>query len=578
MPPPPDEFLISIDLDSFALKSSALPYVRRKLLCFFTGYVDRITSREAAIDHLMNAYHIHGPRLSAHLLGQYAAAIVDTETRCVVLTQDSLGVGKLFYRWHGGALQIASRIAPLIAPEPFASLNKRYFALQLTQGSPLRTDTPFNGLACLAYGKTMIIDVGGSKERRPWAPDDKQADISDDDVSAELRRLLDEAVESAMPDGAVACELSGGLDSTSVFVTAAHLRAQIYALTFASSSGRNGDDDAFARIAVEAFPNPHILIDQDDHPPFAIEPDRFEEESGGDTLTSLRKAYEEALERVGIAAIFTGDGGDVIFGYGHLKPAHLADPFAQGAVLEGVRAARRWAREVEPTRPTSYFVRRYGLRYAWRHIGRRSLVYAGDEGVPPWLTGSMAAEAASVNQIRPQVAPRISRPGQQYLWEMIYDLAGQANDAYRRRLRASSRHPLLHRPLVSFMLSLPPTFRHGADGDRVAQRRAFADRLPEPIRRRTTKGSAQQLHEQALMTNEAWYRALTRSPRLVDLGWVDGDRWRLAVDRARFGVFESYPQFNAAMLTELWLQSLERYGAPKAPQLTQVTMPYSPCD
>jgi hypothetical protein len=46
---------------------------------------------------------------------------------------------------------------------------------------------------------------------------------------------------------------------------------------------------------------------------------------------------------------------------------------------------------------------------------------------------------------------------------------------------------------------------------------------------------------------------------VVGLGWVDGDRWRDAVGRARFGVLEHPRQFYAAVCTELWLQHRERH-------------------
>ena len=115
----------------------------------------------------------------------------------------------------------------------------------------------------------------------------------------------------------------------------------------------------------------------------------------------------------------------------------------------------------------------------------------------------------------PQTAPRVREPGTQYLWECIYRMAAiDANSAFQLHLTADTRHPLFHRPLVEFMLSLDPSLRAWGRNDRILQRRALADRLPEAVRTRMTKGSDQQLREREQMKNETWQRMLTKTPVL----------------------------------------------------------------
>ena len=82
-------------------------------------------------------------------------------------------------------------------------------------------------------------------------------------------------------------------------------------------------------------------------------------------------------------------------------------------------------------------------------------------------------------------------------------------------------HPLMHRPLVEFMLAVNPRYRYSPSSDRVLQRLALADRLPSFIIQRQGKGGPQEVNDRAFYTSAAWCEMLTDSPRLAALGWID---------------------------------------------------------
>ncbi|MFW2438049.1 MAG: hypothetical protein ACN4GR_01610, partial [Arenicellales bacterium] len=103
----------------------------------------------------------------------------------------------------------------------------------------------------------------------------------------------------------------------------------------------------------------------------------------------------------------------------------------------------------------------------------------------------------------------------------------------------------------------------GIIGDRKLQREALADRLPEVIRTRRSKGSAQELRERHMMESARWYDAMTCSPRIVEKGWVIPDHWQDQVDRARVGVLSCSSNFLNAVQAELWLRALEQYPRPE---------------
>lgn len=563
-------FVLDLDLKSFAIRGSPRPEQRGGLFCGLAGHLaadGRGDGRARQYDRLAEAYHRHGHLFSAHLLGQYCAAIVDIEARKVILTQDSLGISKLYYRHMPGRLTIASRLADLVALANSMTLNERYFAYQLATGYPLRNDTPFEGIECLAYGKTLVFEYGSVREYRPWLPQNGELKLALPEAAEQLRDVLDEAVRSTLPEtGTVLCELSGGLDSTTVAATAARQYQDIHALTFESGRRMAGDDEEYAEIAATVLGLTRHAVDLDDYPLFMRWPERFSAESGGELVAARQDAYDRVVEESSAKIILTGEGGDVVFGYGGLAPAQLADPIYRGAIGTGVASARQWAFAMGGVRSWTHYFWHSGVRYAWLHARHRSLAHRHKDGSASWLNKEFVKRNGLSAQVRPQVAPRLERPGQQYLWEDIYEIAGQLSTSFRQRQRADTRHPLLHRPLVELMVQVSQDYRHGAAGDRILQREALIDRLPEVIRRRSTKGSTQELTERALMDSQAWYRAMTDEPRLVALGWIEPHEWRQTIERARCGVFEASLSFRAAMLTEIWIRNLERYS-PVAPVL-----------
>jgi hypothetical protein len=151
----------------------------------------------------------------------------------------------------------------------------------------------------------------------------------------------------------------------------------------------------------------------------------------------------------------------------------------------------------------------------------------------------------------------------------------EASNGFRQKLSAETYHPLLYRPLVEFMIGCDWRQRSGGgrDGtadDRVLQRRSLADRLPQAVRQRSTKGSDQQLREQAQMASSRMFTDLLEDSYLVRRGWVVAGLWREQVARAQFGVFDGLGAFDAAVASELWLRTLDHPEAEAAPELRLV--------
>jgi hypothetical protein len=152
--------------------------------------------------------------------------------------------------------------------------------------------------------------------------------------------------------------------------------------------------------------------------------------------------------------------------------------------------------------------------------------------------------------------------GQQFHAERIASVGFAPTVAWEpNAARIEFRKPYLYRPLVEFVLAVPPEQILRPGQDRVLQRRALKGILPERIRQRRCKASTVEACIEGLRDKSPWTELLLVRPRLVERGYVDGRLWREAVNQARYGQMRSMKHFMAAAVIELWLRQLEETKA-----------------
>jgi asparagine synthase (glutamine-hydrolysing) len=573
------DFIVSVDLRTLEISGSSELFSAGSILVALTGYADRCRpgshegDRTAAGDEhaaaLALAYLRWGSDAAKHLLGQYAAVVIDKVERSVVLVQDSIGLRTAFYTLRGDVLTVAARLDDLVALFGMPPIDERYVAELLGSGGPSIWYTPFVGFEMLACGQTIRFRAGSRTVMRPWSPPvSEPAHTSKPGNAVEIfRRLIDEATAAALPrNGRVLCKLSGGLDSTTVLASAHAIRNDIEAFTYVGGPDSRDDDEVHARLAVSALGLRWHVVDIDTCPPYGELPRTFGAMPWGETHVAALRRFREVIAREGFTVVLTGMGGDVVLGGPGVRPHHLADAILAGHWIRAFRTIRRWQKRAPNRRGWTHWFAHYALRSAWRHLAGRTLdTPRAMAAVPDWVNPAFAKRHDLCARARRQWAPRVKRPGAQYLWQEIYAVAGLLAIENAVETSTEFRHPLLYRPLLEFMCALDESLRRPADDDRVLHRLAAAGRLPEEIRLRRTKGSDQQQCQRALMHSEIWYRMLVDEPRIVAHGWVDQRKWRLAVDRARFGVTDSLQHFNIAMTLECWLRTMEQFGPkPKA--------------
>jgi hypothetical protein len=123
----------------------------------------------------------------------------------------------------------------------------------------------------------------------------------------------------------------------------------------------------------------------------------------------------------------------------------------------------------------------------------------------------------------------------------------------------SYTHPYAHRPLVEFMLTIPPAEVCGPGEPRRLMRRAFAQFLPSAVLQRKSKAAYTTVYRKALIPLATELLARPGNIRLVDLGYVDGQSITERLTEFVQGLACNEPQLRQVLLFEFWLRNREAH-------------------
>ena len=515
---------------------------------------------------IAQAYGWWGSALCRYVLGQFVAAVLDHSQGSLTLLQDSLGIAPLFYSRRPDGIAFASRLIDLVSLLRPSGLNLEYFGDALARGIPASEHTPYPNIARVRYGASVRWHAGRVDVAQPWKPSANAPRIANEAgpaTATEFVERLSVAVERCTPPDSsharVWCELSGGLDSTSVLAIGTRQGRQLEAFTFTDTHGDDDGDSAMAASVAAQLKVPWHTLDAGSTLPFSVVPDDFRAEPGTEILSERHAAYRSLLREAGVGVLLTGVGGDVTLGGRDCLPHHLADPLYRGQMRLLFSTLREWQRGDPSQRSLLFWFTHYSLRTAARHLFRARLNAPNwYERLPEWIAADFARKYRVPVRARADQAPRHPLPGRHALWQEVYGQAAALGVGSVPIPEVQRRHPLLDRELVEFMLAIPYQERQRSDGDRVLQRRALRGILPECVLERRTKGTGQRSLDIGLRASAPWRQILTENPRLVAAGFVDREAWLGEVARARFGLYESLRHFVTAACIECWLRRHEQ--------------------
>lgn len=503
------------------------------------------------------AYERWGADLSRHLFGEFAVAVYDTRDGSLLLAHDELGLMPLYYAADGRGIFFASHLDDVVRATGVRELDEEYIADHFARGEHFGERTPYRHIRRLLPGQNITWKDGSVRPAATWTlanlpPLEYRDEREYDD---RLRTLLTEAVNACTPaTGKVWCELSGGLDSSTLLVLARRHNPQTEAVSFVFPKSYMSDEREWIDAVLEEHPVPWHPIDNDAVRPFSELPDRpHGEPNEWIARAGLERVYTGLLDEHGVDVVLSGEGGDAALLGDQQFPFFFADMLLHGRLRQLRRSVADWTAGrrsgtfgffAYTVRPALRYLRSVPLEYrpapiAWASESFARRMRLDERGRAPWLPPAASVGAAYVLQ------------------RMVLAMNIIAVQHQHRHIRTEFRHPLLYRPLVEFMLRVPPSVNFRPDRDRVIQRRALAGTLPGKTLSRRDKGGSCQPHIDGLESSPAWYHALTADPRIVRRGYAQLDTWRKTVQLARCGRVPGMKYFQASATLEIWLQHLE---------------------
>jgi asparagine synthase (glutamine-hydrolysing) len=165
----------------------------------------------------------------------------------------------------------------------------------------------------------------------------------------------------------------------------------------------------------------------------------------------------------------------------------------------------------------------------------------------------MAAEtAADPHEYNWRAAPPDRRRRFRAMAGMLATRRLQTPEALRR---FSFTHPFAHRPLVEFILTIPPAQLCGPGEPRRLMRRAFQGLLPAAVLRRRSKASFADVFDGAFLPMAASLQQQPDRLLTVELGYVDRAGLLDRLERYAQGLECNAGQLRAIILLEYWLRN-----------------------
>lgn len=520
---------------------------------------------------VLEAYRRWGTQALPLLVGDFALALWDRPRRTLLLARDAFGIRPLYYRaTPSGVIWSSSLSSFLFLPDFVVDVDEQYVAGYLTSTSAT-DETPFRSVTGVPAGGAVLVRDGALRRSTFWSVD-PHAEVrcaGDAEYEERFRALFYEAVRVRLrAGGAVAAELSGGLDSSSIVCVADSLlrdgRAhapRVHTISHVYPEAKTSDERPFmAEVERQrGAPGHHIAEDrfrilrllEEDEPfldfptPFAVAAAQYGE-------------VRRVMRSLGARVLLSGTGGDQVV-WGEVgPPVMLADTLLQGRPLQLHRDLVAWSRALN----TSYLqLVRDGV--VWPLLPRPLQSRTMHHVRPPrWIDAGFARRTHVAERLLGyRGEDRFRLPSRRDDYNALQNAIWLASRAHAiERGAFELRFPFLHRPLVELALAIPVGQKLRPGETRSILRRALRGVLPEPIAARKTKQSPDEALHRAVAREGRRLEELVATARVCRRGYVRAEELRDALRRMRHGLNVSTPAFVRTLSLELWLRDLERAG------------------
>jgi asparagine synthase (glutamine-hydrolysing) len=494
------------------------------------------------------AYGRFGDAIFPELIGEFALTLWSQRLKELVFVRSVCGARPLYYVQNNNRIVWSSDFAHLVRTTKVDLAVDEAYLLEYLVSQPSVQRTPLINVQAVEPGTALrFANSVFQPAVKLWDPRRIKTlhYAFDRQYEEELRERLGEAVRLRMrARSCVFAELSGGLDSSSLVLTAdevsraagqGHDRLKTVSCRYEESE--SCDEGYFIRQIEDSRGIVSFYIHEThQHVTLGLHDVRFTGlPSPLHCYPGRYRAYASLMHKHQAHILLTGEGGDHLF-WSILDGAPVvADEIRSGNLRHAHQECITWSRATGT--PYVRLLLRQAIPLAFGQIFGWARQYQ-PPALPAWL--SQSRKRSFHETVWDAVAPEqdTCRPAFQAHLRQVEALFCQLSASYLSEHRdIYVSHPYAHRPLVEFCLSLPIS-QHLRDGQtRSLMRRALADRLPSRVLRRKSKGSLEEPLARALE------KEFSTIGRLSD--------WQLC----QRGIAEPEPLCQAIHATRLGLQS-----------------------
>ena len=519
---------------------------------------------------ILAAYRRWGTDSATHLIGDFAFCVVDDHTRTLLAACDPMNMRPLYHAGKGGLLAFGTRLNDLLHALGMPPRLERAAICDWLVGRPDPGASMLSNVERLRPGHLLQASAGRRAIRRFWnlRPDKQIRYQRPGEYVEHLESLLARCVTDRLPDRdeAVASQLSGGMDSTSVTALAWRARKDTPTGLLAVShtypdcgacDERDliGDSARFLGLKDHLFIPTASDIELDYR---ALYPPAFD--SPG-TVVSPR--YIEELKQIrarGARVMLTGSGGDEM-AWGHsLSYSRRLLHGDLGVLAEVMRGSRELGLPVlatllqlflKPLLPERLLRLRRRLR--------------DDRPWPDWIPERAARELDLEERLRPPPA-HFRNPVLQARYEALRD--SSTYHSVRSYATAGEvigvdiRHPFFDRRLAEFSFAIPDDLWLRERYPKWLLRKTMSGKLPDSVVWNRHKVVFDTFFASLIKHQQETIFSILSHPGLQDLGLLD-NRKLLAAFHA---VLANDPpsvtvELLHALMVQIWFQRhAERFG------------------
>jgi asparagine synthase (glutamine-hydrolysing) len=450
---------------------------------------------------VLRAYEQWGPALLDRIDGDFAFAVWDPRTGRLFCARDRLGNKPFHYCRNDTTFAFASDVSALLAlPWVRKELNLDFVAEHLALEWMSLEDTFWTGIQRLPPAHRLEVSAEGLRRSRYWRPDVAMTlpcrTIAD--YAEYYRSLLFDVVRGmGNSSGPVACEVSGGLDSSALFAVAAGLQRRgewpapdLHGYTLDFRGAGDADEVDYAHAVAR-----HVGKEVTDVAPTRQALGWYEDWAGRHGYPSgypngvMGLGIRQQARHRGSNCLVVGTGGDEWLD-GHRT--YYAEAIARrhwGDLRQSLQVDSRQSGLPQ----ACGWLLRYGVGPLLPARLRRTIhaLRRGSAGHDDWLTVPMRQRLLRQRALQSTEDTTVTRIGQRSQLLQLGGAYGLLARESEERLCAWTgleiRRPFWDRRLIEFAFATPERLRCSGTTSKALHRRAMTTLLPDAVLGRTSK-------------------------------------------------------------------------------------------